>query len=203
MTYRIEIDRSLCSGFGACAELAPRPFEIGPGRNRRRSASARATIRRGSGGGRLPHGRDHRHRGERRHERRRHRRCGPGRISLCRTPAVERLFRTDPARRRGAARPLPQAGPFEGAAGGSGGPRRRPATPHRLVGRSPDRAHARAPRRADQTRLQDGAASRGRRAPLGCPRRRNGLARPEASRGPPRPRRPHAPLLSGCPGLAP
>ena len=23
MKYRIEIDRSLCSGFGACAELAP------------------------------------------------------------------------------------------------------------------------------------------------------------------------------------
>jgi ferredoxin len=23
MTYRIEIDRSLCSGFGACARLAP------------------------------------------------------------------------------------------------------------------------------------------------------------------------------------
>ncbi len=28
MTYRIEIDRSLCSGFGACAELAPDVFEV-------------------------------------------------------------------------------------------------------------------------------------------------------------------------------
>jgi ferredoxin len=26
--YRIEIDRSLCSGFGACAELAPDAFEL-------------------------------------------------------------------------------------------------------------------------------------------------------------------------------
>lgn len=29
--YRIEIDQSLCSGFGACAELAPDVFEVGPG----------------------------------------------------------------------------------------------------------------------------------------------------------------------------
>jgi ferredoxin len=28
--YRIEIDRSLCSGFGACTELAPTTFEVGP-----------------------------------------------------------------------------------------------------------------------------------------------------------------------------
>ena len=26
--YRIEIDRSLCSGFGACAELAPDVFTV-------------------------------------------------------------------------------------------------------------------------------------------------------------------------------
>jgi ferredoxin len=26
--YRIEIDRSLCSGFGACAELAPEVFDV-------------------------------------------------------------------------------------------------------------------------------------------------------------------------------
>lgn len=26
--HRIEIDRSLCSGFGACAELAPEIFEL-------------------------------------------------------------------------------------------------------------------------------------------------------------------------------
>ena len=26
--YRIVIDRSLCSGFGACAELAPQVFEL-------------------------------------------------------------------------------------------------------------------------------------------------------------------------------
>jgi ferredoxin len=26
--YRILIDRSLCSGFGACAELAPEAFEV-------------------------------------------------------------------------------------------------------------------------------------------------------------------------------
>lgn len=29
--YRIEIDRSLCSGFGACTELAPDVFEIDDG----------------------------------------------------------------------------------------------------------------------------------------------------------------------------
>ena len=29
-TYRIVIDRSLCSGFGTCAELAPELFEVGP-----------------------------------------------------------------------------------------------------------------------------------------------------------------------------
>ena len=27
--YRIEIDRSLCSGFGSCAELAPASFRLG------------------------------------------------------------------------------------------------------------------------------------------------------------------------------
>jgi ferredoxin len=29
--YRIEIDRTLCSGFGACAELAPELFELDGG----------------------------------------------------------------------------------------------------------------------------------------------------------------------------
>jgi ferredoxin len=29
-TYRITIDRDLCSGFGTCAELAPELFDIGP-----------------------------------------------------------------------------------------------------------------------------------------------------------------------------
>ena len=28
--FRIEIDRSLCSGFGSCAELAPEVFDVGP-----------------------------------------------------------------------------------------------------------------------------------------------------------------------------
>ena len=28
-TYRIVIDRSLCSGFGTCAEMAPEVFEVG------------------------------------------------------------------------------------------------------------------------------------------------------------------------------
>ena len=35
--YKIVIDRSLCSGFGACAELAPEIFELDAGG----SASAR------------------------------------------------------------------------------------------------------------------------------------------------------------------
>ena len=29
-TYKIVIDRSLCSGFGTCAELAPNLFDVGP-----------------------------------------------------------------------------------------------------------------------------------------------------------------------------
>lgn len=28
-TFRIHIDRTLCSGFGSCAELAPQAFEVG------------------------------------------------------------------------------------------------------------------------------------------------------------------------------
>ena len=31
--YRIQIDRSLCSGFGACAELAPNVIELDPSGN--------------------------------------------------------------------------------------------------------------------------------------------------------------------------
>jgi ferredoxin len=31
--YEILIDRSLCSGFGACAELAPEVFELDAGGN--------------------------------------------------------------------------------------------------------------------------------------------------------------------------
>jgi ferredoxin len=36
--YRIQIDQSLCSGFGTCAELAPEIFELEGGT---------ATVRRG------------------------------------------------------------------------------------------------------------------------------------------------------------
>jgi ferredoxin len=28
--YRIEIDRSLCSGYGSCIDAAPELFELGP-----------------------------------------------------------------------------------------------------------------------------------------------------------------------------
>ena len=28
--YRIEIDRSLCSGYGSCIDVAPGLFELGP-----------------------------------------------------------------------------------------------------------------------------------------------------------------------------
>ncbi len=35
--YRIQIDRSLCSGFGACADLAPEVIEL--------DASGNATVR--------------------------------------------------------------------------------------------------------------------------------------------------------------
>ena len=37
--YKIEIDQSLCSGFGTCAELAPEIFEL--------DASGTASVRRG------------------------------------------------------------------------------------------------------------------------------------------------------------
>jgi ferredoxin len=30
MPFRIEIDRSLCSGFGGCADLAPNLIDLGP-----------------------------------------------------------------------------------------------------------------------------------------------------------------------------
>ena len=43
--YRIVIDRSLCSGFGACAELAPDAFEVGEdGIARARVAEAEGTA---------------------------------------------------------------------------------------------------------------------------------------------------------------
>ena len=42
--YRITIDRSLCSGFGSCAELAP-TSSSSTAKASRRSASARATTR--------------------------------------------------------------------------------------------------------------------------------------------------------------
>ena len=29
--YKVVIDRSLCSGFGSCVELAPEVFELDPG----------------------------------------------------------------------------------------------------------------------------------------------------------------------------
>lgn len=29
-SYRIRIDRSLCSGFASCVELAPEAYELGP-----------------------------------------------------------------------------------------------------------------------------------------------------------------------------
>ena len=31
MSYRIEIDRSLCSGFGSCVQAAPGAFELDAG----------------------------------------------------------------------------------------------------------------------------------------------------------------------------
>jgi ferredoxin len=37
--YKIQIDQSLCSGFGTCAELAPEIFEL--------DDSGTATVRRG------------------------------------------------------------------------------------------------------------------------------------------------------------
>ena len=37
--YKIQIDQSLCSGFGTCAEMAPNIFEF--------DASGTATVRRG------------------------------------------------------------------------------------------------------------------------------------------------------------
>ena len=30
MTYRIVLDRELCSGFGACVDVAPDLFRVGP-----------------------------------------------------------------------------------------------------------------------------------------------------------------------------
>ena len=44
--YRIVIDRSLCSGFGACAELAPEIFELDGGRHRLAPRRHEPTTRR-------------------------------------------------------------------------------------------------------------------------------------------------------------
>ena len=61
--YRIQIDRSLCSGFGACAELAPDIIELDSSGN----ATARVGDLRRPGRARcgrgLPDGRDPDHRG--------------------------------------------------------------------------------------------------------------------------------------------
>ena len=63
--YRIEIDRSLCSGFGICADCAAQhPARRRRPRRRRRGRDRR--DRRPRGRRRLPDGRDHRLRAERR-----------------------------------------------------------------------------------------------------------------------------------------
>ena len=93
--YRIVIDRSLCSGFGACAELAPDIFELDGERHRvapRRRQRRPGRARRGRG---LPDGRDHRRRGARRHDARTvaDRRRRPRRRPLRRDAARRRLRR--------------------------------------------------------------------------------------------------------------
>ena len=57
-TYRITIDRSLCSGFGSCVELAPRPTSSGR-RHRQRPRPRDRRPERGRGRRHLPDGRHH------------------------------------------------------------------------------------------------------------------------------------------------
>ena len=59
-TYRIEIDRSLCSGFGSCVNEAPGVFAL-DGRRHRDAARRRDRRRRGARRRRIvPDGRDRR-----------------------------------------------------------------------------------------------------------------------------------------------
>ena len=60
--YRIQIDRSLCSGFGACAELAPEVIELDASGTQRLASECGRPGRARCGGG-LPDGCDHRDRG--------------------------------------------------------------------------------------------------------------------------------------------
>ena len=60
-TYRIQIDRSLCSGFGSCVDVAP--GRVRPRRRRHRDRPrGRPRRRRARGRAELPDGRDHRRR---------------------------------------------------------------------------------------------------------------------------------------------
>ena len=114
-TYRIEIDRSLCSGFGSCVEHAPDIFDLDAG-GIASSASARPTTPRCSTRRIVSHGRDRRQAvtGCRRHERRRDRRRRARRLPLRRDAPRRRFDGSSSRPRRGAGRPVRAARAVEG-----------------------------------------------------------------------------------------
>ena len=155
--YKIQIDQSLCSGFGTCAELAPEIFEL--------DGSGTATVRRGesddpdrarSGRG-LPDGRDHRLSG------------GSGMTTprtilivgaglagarCAETLRAEGYRRRARARRRGAARAVRAPGPLEGVPRRQARPRGHDSSPRVVLERAADRpcASARGSSRSTGTR---------------------------------------------------
>ena len=177
--YRITIDRSLCSGFGSCVELAPEAYELGAGRHRQRTRTRDRRPECGRGSRHLPDGRDH-GRGRRR------RGCGmntPRRVLIvgaglagARCAETLRANGFDGELRLVGAEDVP---PYERPAlskehlAGS-----RDATVARaaaavVLGRAWDRAAARPARRRGRSRAPHGLDGPRRRAPLGCARARH------------------------------
>ena len=202
MKYRIEIDRSLCSGFGACAELAPDVFELAARRHRRDSLGREQRPRRARGRRLVPDGRDLRRRspggggigvggGDRR--------CRTGRRALRRAAQGRRLRGSDPDDRGGARRSVPPARALKGAPRRRCRPRRYPSPEPGLVDGVGDRADARTPSRADRPGAPERDAPRRFGNQMERAGGRHRLARATSAVPPRRARRPHPAVVSGRP----
>ena len=184
--YRIEIDRALCSGFGACVELAPDVIALDPdglASVRVGSTTDRAVLRRRRRA-RWPQSPFTRRRqpdgaifGARRRSRSRW-------CAVCGDVARRGLRRRPRARRRRAPRAIRAARALEGVPGRNAGGTRASAARTLVVGSTQDRPPARSPgrpRRHAQPERDD------------CGPGRNRLGRPR-----PRDRRPAAAAAVSC-----